>query len=132
MTFENALLPHGSQPVALSVVSTDSRSAKTDSEGKLHPTLSKKRLVIQLGGALLIAKLADDISEVAGGTGVGAGSARYYGLAGAAAFLLIQKGREVKLKAGDKIEVEFGHEGPTMPLPARTVDPPATTPAPIQ
>jgi hypothetical protein len=41
--------------------------------------VSKKRLVIQLGGTALVAKLADDLSEEA--LAATAGSARWYGLA---------------------------------------------------
>ena len=52
-----------------------------------------------------MAKLADDIAEEA--LAAGASSAPYYGLAGAGVFLLVQKGREVKLREGDIIEAEL-------------------------
>ena len=84
------------QSAHLELAATESQSAKTDDEGIVHPTVSRKRLAIQLGGTALVAKLADDISEEA--LANSAGSARWYGLAASTTFLLLQKGREVKLK----------------------------------
>jgi hypothetical protein len=115
MIFDRVKLPDGTvQPARFELSSTESRSAKTDNEGTVHPTVSKKRLAIQLGGTGLVAKLADDLSEEALATS--AGSARWYGLAVSTTFLLLQKGREVKLKPGEVIEVDFVREG--SPLPA--------------
>ena len=106
LVFDRIKLPDGTTRRAdLVVVGSDSDSARVDDEGTLHPTISKKRLAFQLGGAAAMAKLADDIAEEA--LAAGASSARYYGLAGAGVFLLVQKGREVKLREGDIIEAEL-------------------------
>jgi hypothetical protein len=113
MMFDRMLVPGAtSEPVSLNLLAAGSNAVKTDEEGGLHPTISKKRLVIQLGGTALAAKLADDIAEEAGGTAIGAGTARYIGAAAAATFFFLQKGREVKLKPGDMIDVEFGRTSP--------------------
>ncbi len=64
MVFDRVKLPDGTvQPARFELSSTESNAAKTDSEGTVHPTVSKKRLAIQLGGTALVAKLADDLSE---------------------------------------------------------------------
>ena len=119
MIFDRIKLPDGTvQPARLELSSTESASAKTDSEGIVHPTVSKKRLAIQLGGTALVAKLADDLSEEALATS--AGSARWYGLAASTAFLLLQKGREVKLKPGEVIEVDLVRDGAALPMGAVT------------
>ena len=110
MIFDRLKLPDGTvQPAHFELAATESNAAKTDSEGMVHPTVSKKRLAIQLGGTALVAKLADDISEEALATS--AGSARWYGLAASTTFLLLQKGREVKLKPGEVIEVDSARAG---------------------
>jgi hypothetical protein len=115
MIFDRVKLPDGTvQPARFELSSTESNSARTDSEGTVHPTVSKKRLAIQLGGTVAVAKLADDLSEEA--LAAGAGSARWYGLAASTTFLLLQKGREVKLKPGEVIEVDLVREGGTLPL----------------
>ena len=115
MIFDRLKLPDGTvQPARFELSSTESNDAKTDREGTLHPTVSKKRLAIQLGGTVLVAKLADDISEEALATS--AGSARWYGLAASTTFLLLQKGREVKLKPGDVIEVDVARNGAALPM----------------
>jgi hypothetical protein len=109
MMFDRAILPAGSaETIVANVTGTNSNAVKTDPEGQMRPTISKKRLVIQLGGTALTAKLADDLSQVIGGTAVSASTARYVGFGAATTFFLIQKGREVKLKPGDQVEVEFG------------------------
>jgi hypothetical protein len=109
MIFDRVKLPDGTiQRANFVVVRSESKSVKADEEGELHPTISKKRLAFQLGGTAAVAKLADDIAEEA--LAAGAGSARFYGLAGASAFLLFQKGREVKLREGDIIEAELLRE----------------------
>jgi hypothetical protein len=119
MVFDRIKLPDGTvQPARFELSSTESTSAKTDSEGTVHPTVSKKRLAIQLGGTALVAKLADDLSEEALATT--AGSARWYGLAASTTFLLLQKGREVKLKPGEVIEVDFSRDGSELPSGAAT------------
>jgi hypothetical protein len=109
IVFDRLILANGEgQSVNLSLVSSDSPNVRSDAEGRLHPTISKKRLAIQLGGSALTAKLADDLAELAGGTAVGAGTARFIGAGAAATFFALQKGREVKLDAGDELKVEFG------------------------
>ena len=114
MVFDCVKLPDGTvQPARFELSSTESDSAKTDSEGTVHPTMSKQRLALQLGGTALVAKLADDLSEEALATT--AGSARWYGRAASTAFLLLQKGREVKLKPGEVIEVDLLRDGPALP-----------------
>ena len=114
MIFDRIKLPDGTvQPARFELSSTESEAAKTDSEGTVHPTVSKKRLALQLGGTALAAKLADDLSEEALATS--AGSARWYGLAASTTFLLMQKGREVKLKPGELIEVDLLRDGSTLP-----------------
>ena len=117
MIFDRIKLPDGTvHPTRFVLSATESASAKTDSEGTVHPTVSKKRLAIQLGGTALVAKLADDLSEEALATS--AGSARWYGLAASTTFLLLQKGREVKLKPGEVIEVDFVRDGSVLPVGA--------------
>ncbi|HKR85481.1 MAG TPA: hypothetical protein VJS37_15075 [Terriglobales bacterium] len=109
IVFDRLVLANGEeQGVNLSLVSSDSPNVRSDAEGRLHPTINKKRLAIQLGGTALTAKLADDLAELAGGTAVGAGTARFIGAGAAATFFALQKGREVKLNAGDELNVEFG------------------------
>jgi hypothetical protein len=117
MIFDRIKLPDGTVlPARFELSATESPSAKTDSEGKMHPAVSKKRLALQLGGAALVAKLADDLSEEA--LASSAGSARWYGLAASTTFLLLQKGREVKLKPGEVIEVDFVRDGSVLPVGA--------------
>jgi hypothetical protein len=120
MIFDRVKLPDGTiQRASFVVVSSESKSVKIDDEGELHPTMSKKRLAFQLGGTAAVAKLADDIAEEA--VAAGAGTARLYGLAGAGLFLVLQKGREVKLHEGDVIEAEVTREA----LPGNSIGPPS-------
>jgi hypothetical protein len=115
LIFDRIKLPDGTvQPARFELSSIESNSAKTDSEGAVHPTVSKKRLALQLGGTALVAKLADDLSEEALATS--AGSARWYGLAASATFLLLQKGREAQLKPGEIIEVDWLRDGSALPM----------------
>jgi hypothetical protein len=115
MVFDRIKLPDGTiQPARFEFSSTESDSVKTDSEGTVHPTVSKKRLALQLGGTAVVAKLADDLSEEALATS--AGSARWYGLAASTTFLLLQKGREVKLKPGEVVEVDLLRDGSALPM----------------
>jgi hypothetical protein len=108
LTFDRLALPDGSvQRVNLHLVSANSAAVKTDVEGLLHPALNKKRLAIQVGGTALTAKFADDLVEFAGGAAVGAGTARLIGAGAATTFFILQKGGEVKLQPGDKLNVEF-------------------------
>jgi hypothetical protein len=116
LVFDRLVLPDGSvRTTKLSLTSIDCRKVKTDAEGKIRPRLSKKRLLFQVGGAALIAKVSDDLSEVAAAS-VTKNSARFFGLAGAAAFLLLQKGGEVKVPEGTGIEVMVGRDGEVLPL----------------
>ena len=115
MIFDRVKLPDGTiQPARFELSSTEGNSTKTDDEGTAHPKISKKRLALQLGGTALVAKLADDLSEEVLVTT--AGSARWYGLAASTSLLLLQKGREVKLKPGEVIEVDFVRDGSTLPM----------------
>ncbi len=115
MIFDRLKLPDGTvQPARFELSSTESNAAKTDREGTVHPTVSKKRLAIQLGATALVAKLADDLSEEALATT--AGAARWYGLAASTTFLLLQKGREVKLKPGEVILVDLVRDGSALPM----------------
>lgn len=115
MVFDRIKLPDGTvHPARLELLAMESNAARTDSERTVHPAVSKKRLVIQLGGTALVAKLADDLSEEA--LAATAGSARWYGLAASTTFLLLQKGREVRLKPGEVIEVDLVREGSPLPV----------------
>jgi hypothetical protein len=115
MIFDRVKLPDGTiQPARFELSSTESNSARTDGEGIVHPPVSKKRLALQLGGTAVMAKLADDLCEEALATR--AGSARWYGLAASTTFLLLQKGREVKLKQGEMIEVDLVRKGGALPI----------------
>lgn len=111
MMFEQTVLPDGSvQPLHANLVSPGNDAIQTDVEGKLRPKTSKRRLLIQLGGTGLAAKFADDLAQLLGGTALSATKARFAGLGVASTFLVIQKGREVKLRVGDHLDVEFGGE----------------------
>ena len=61
-----------------------------------------KMRLLKMGGALALGKLADDSVDGA----LGATKARYIAFGVTSALLLIQKGGEAKLHAGDTIEVE--------------------------
>jgi len=116
LIFDRIILPDGStHSTKMALTSVQYKSVKTDSEGTIRPKRSKKRLPFQFGGALLIAKLADDLSEIASAS-ITKNSARYFGLAGAVAFVLLQKGGEVKVPEGTDIEVTFGRDGEVLPL----------------
>ena len=117
LAFDRLIFPNGDiQRANMHLVSTGSTAIKPDGEGMLHPKLSKKRLFLQVGGAALTAKLADDLAELAGGTAIGAGSARLIGAGAAATFFVFQKGREVKLRPGDTLEAEFDLQSQRIPI----------------
>ena len=61
-----------------------------------------KMRLLKLGGSLAAMKLADDAVDGA----VGASKARYFAAAVGATLLVVQKGQEARLHAGDTIEVE--------------------------
>jgi len=109
MVFDRVAVPGGpAKGLSVKLLSQESDAVNTGGEGELRPAISKKRLALQLGGTYLTAKLADDLAEAAGGTAIGAGTARWLGAGAATAFFLWQRGREVRLKAGDRLTVEFG------------------------
>jgi hypothetical protein len=116
LVFDRMIFPDGSaRPAALAVTGVQYQSVKTDAEGTIHPKRSKKRLLLQLGGGLLIAKVADDIAEAASAS-VTQGIARFVGFGAAAAFVLLQKGGEVKVPEGTDIDVTFERESEVLPL----------------
>jgi hypothetical protein len=101
--FDRIKLPDGTvQGAGLELVTAESDSVKVDDEGVAHPTVSKKRLALQLGGSLAIAKLADDISEEALAAG---GQRTLLWLGAPSRFWQFRGG--VKLREGDVVEVEF-------------------------
>ncbi len=115
LVFDRMVLPDGTVRFTnTSLTAVDYKRVKTDSEGTVRPRLSKKRLLVQLGGALLIAKIGDDLSEVAIAT-VTKNSALFFGLGAAVAFALMQKGGEVKVPEGTGIEIMFGRDGEVLP-----------------
>ena len=61
-----------------------------------------KMRLLKLGGSLAAAKLADDAVDGA----IGASKARYVGAGVAAGLVILQKGGEATLHAGDTLEVE--------------------------
>jgi hypothetical protein len=117
LVFDQMIFPNGQvHPVNAVVTSVQLKSVSVDAEGVIRPHRSKKRLAIQLGTTALIAKLADDLSEVASAS-VTKNSARYFGLAGAATFLLLQRGSDVKMPAGTPVDVLFQREPQAVPMP---------------
>ena len=117
LVFDQMIFPNGQvHPVNAVVTSVQLKSVSVDAEGVIRPHRSKKRLAIQLGTTALIAKLADDLSEVASAS-VTKNSARYFGLAGAATFLLLQRGSDVKMPAGTPVDVLFQREPQAVPVP---------------
>jgi hypothetical protein len=116
LVFDRMVLPDGTHwPANLALTSVQYQKVKTDAEGTIRPKRSKKRLLFQIGGALLIAKVADDISEVAAAS-VTKGFARVIGFGAAAGFVLLQKGGEVKVPEGTDIEVMFGRDSELLPM----------------
>ncbi len=109
LAFDSINLPGGEVvPVHAYVVSADSPNLKRDAEGRLQPVITCRRMAIEIGGTALTAKFADDLSEALASGAVSAATARYVGLGASTLFLMVQKGPEARLKAGDKLEVEFG------------------------
>lgn len=110
LVFDRMVLPDGNtRPVSLTLTSVHDMRMKIDSEGTIRPRRSKKRLFLQIGGALMIAKVADDISEVAA-ISVTKGLARFIGWGAGAGFVLLQKGSEVTLPEGTHLDVTFGRD----------------------
>jgi hypothetical protein len=116
LLFDSMILPDGTHwPAKLALTSVQYQKVKTDAEGTIRPKRSKKKLLIQMGGAILIAKVADDISEVAAAS-VTKGLARFFGLGAAVGFVLLQKGGEVKMPEGTDIEVMFDRDSEVLPM----------------
>jgi len=110
LVFDRMISPDGNtRPVGLTLTSVHDMRMKIDSEGTIRPRRSKKRLLLQIGGTLMIAKVADDISEVAA-TSVTKGLARFIGWGAGAGFVLLQKGSEVTLPEGTQLDVTFGRD----------------------
>lgn len=61
-------------------------------------------MALELGEALLIGKVTDDLAETAI-RGLTAGAARYIGIESSVAFLFLQRGRDIRLPEGTQIEV---------------------------
>jgi hypothetical protein len=72
----------------------------SDPEGRIKA--GNKMRLLKLGGSLAVAKIADDSVDGA----LGATKARYIAAAASVAFLLVMKGQEARLHAGDTIEVQ--------------------------
>ena len=126
MVFNRVVLPNGSaRRVEVNLVSVENKAVTLNAEGELHPNLGKKRLLTQIGAAGLAAKFGDDLAELAGGTAVGSSKARYFGVGASAAFLLLQRGPDVKLDPGEGLEIEFGRGGPALPLDVQSTELPA-------
>lgn len=86
---------------SMMLVFDDPVDAVTDDREGVFRAGNKMRL-LKLGGSLAAAKLADDLVD----TSIGATKARYVATAVAAGLILLQKGGEAKLHAGDTIVVE--------------------------
>jgi len=110
LVFGDVRLPDGTVR-CISAFSSDIEKSglRVDSEGTIHPRLTKRRVVLELGAVLLIGKVADDTAEIII-TGLGVGAARYIGMGSGLAFLLIQKGKEIKIPQGTKIELTLDDE----------------------
>ena len=66
LVFDRMVLPDGTVRFTnTSLTSIDYKGVKTDSEGTVRPRLSKKRLLVQVGGALLIALVSRALMSVA-------------------------------------------------------------------
>jgi hypothetical protein len=115
LIFDTVRLPNGTiEKVDLSVTNVEGKLFTSNSEGTIHSRRSKKRLLLELGGGAAAAKLADDLSELASAS-VTKNTARFFGLGGIAAFLLLQKGSDVKLPPGTAVDVVFGRPGELLP-----------------
>lgn len=122
LRIESVRLPDGAVfGTDASIISVDSKSVRADAEGVLHPRTSKKRLLLEAGESILVAKVADDLSEVI--IGATAGSARYVGLGSGALFYLVEKGKNVKLAEGARMEVIFNRDlRPMEPKESKSVE----------
>jgi hypothetical protein len=115
LLFDQVVLPSGERhPIHAYLASSDSPHMKQDDEGRLQPAWTHKRMALELGGTVLVGKLADDIAESAAADTIGAASARYVGLGASALFLALQKGPNAQLRPGTNIEVEFGRANAPM------------------
>jgi hypothetical protein len=73
-----------------------------DPEGVIRA--GRKKQIVLVGTAPLIAKIADDSVDGA----IGGGKARFVAFGASILFMALVKGGEVHLKPGDKLEVEAG------------------------
>lgn len=82
-------------------------AVRLDDEGGVHPHLSRKKLLLNIGLSLTIGKVADDASETLIRSLSMAG-ARYFAWGSGAVFLLLRsKGASAKLPPGTRLEVVF-------------------------
>jgi len=110
LVFDRVRLANGRVlPANLSVISVALQGSTVDPEGTIRQRRSKKRLMFEVGGVALAAKLSDDAAELATSS-VTKGMARLFGLGGAAAFVLLQRGADVKIPAGTGIDAAFTRE----------------------
>jgi hypothetical protein len=117
LVFEKLRLPDGSIRIAnLSLAEGTIASQNVDSEGVIRPRLSKKRLLVDIGVGALIAKLADDISEVASAS-VSKNKARLAGAGAVGGFILLQRGTNVKIPAGTPLDVVFNRPAQAVTVP---------------
>jgi len=85
-------------------------AVRLDDEGGVHPHLSRKKLLLNIGISLAIGKVADDASETVIRS-LGMAGARYFAWGSGAAFLLLRsKGASVKLPPGTRLEAVFQRE----------------------
>jgi len=113
--FNSVRLPDGRTSLtdlSLEAIQPDAKErgrvpVRLDDEGGLHPHLSKKKLLLNIGLSLAIGKIADDASETIIRSLAVAG-ARYFAWGSGAVFLLLRsKGASVNLPQGTRLEVVF-------------------------
>lgn len=114
------------QKANVTVVNTPGFS--TDSEGTIRRDVSKKRMLLEVSEFALMSKVVDDLTQlgieaaVASATDAStAGVARYVALPVSAIAIAVQKGRDVKLKAGTSLVIEM--EGAPKPIGATRTAP---------
>lgn len=80
---------------------------RLDDEGGIHPRLSGKKLLLNIGVSLAIGKVADDASETLIRS-LSVAGARYFAWGSGAVFLLLRsKGASAKLPQGTHLDVVF-------------------------
>jgi hypothetical protein len=109
--FQPIRLPDGrSSPIDLSLLAIQPDpngrhhlSERLDDEGGVHPRITKKRLLIDIGMSMLVGKVADDASETLIKS-LSVAGARYLAWGSGAVFLLLRsRGAPVKLPAGTRL-----------------------------